>query len=46
MERKACLYKLRKRLLPLAPAAQNVVICACVARYVRLMFLHAEPLET
>lgn len=35
-----------ERLLPLAPAAQNVVICACVARRVRLMFLYAEPLET
>ena len=34
------------RLLPFVPVAHNVVICACVAMYVRLMPLNAEPLET
>jgi DNA topoisomerase-3 len=38
--------KKQKRLLPFVPVAQNVVIRTCVARFVRLMFSHAKPLET
>jgi hypothetical protein len=40
------IFKIIKRLLPFAPVAQNVVIRACAAQNVRLMFLHAQPLET
>jgi hypothetical protein len=34
-----------ERLLPLAPAAQNVVARACGGAHVPVMFSHVEPLE-
>jgi hypothetical protein len=35
----------KRRLLPLVPVAQDVVVCACADGHVRLMFSYAEPLE-